>query len=507
MKPNAIKVKLVLCLSVPLIALGFTALYSALDWLLVEQTGWISLDVEVVDLWIPGALAAVLAVTLVSPRISLLKLNEARNIPFLFTVVAIATIAIPAVIAQLYIHAATGELVHVASADAIASEPRAKFYSADRICLDRNHAAAIPVIEPVGRNNENLSIALYLAVPLCSGGDVRIGINYQQTIGNRLSDSEKGAQYRAFLKRSDAQFGAEDSSRYTYLERIGPSAALRNFNKALAKDGIAGSPILLVPHTDPFDQRAGDKLAWMARALAIGSLLWLAMVLIAPVDRRKLTHPEMIEKREEKEKILLRLFLVPSRKYWSLPLLLDANLLVYLAMVLSGAGVASFQTDDLIAWGGNYGPADHGLGLLRLFTSQFVHGGLWHIANNLYGLFFAGLFLAPVAANARLVFAYLLCGLGGSVASLFVRPVTVRVGASGSIFGLFGILLALTAFGDKRLAGARQMIIMSPSPCWRWGWHSESVPSCLIAEKPGRPNAAHAPAAALRVRPCGWGLR
>jgi rhomboid protease GluP len=100
-------------------------------------------------------------------------------------------------------------------------------------------------------------------------------------------------------------------------------------------------------------------------------------------------------------------------------------------------------------------------------------------------LFFAGLFLAPVAANARLVFAYLLCGLGGSVASLYVHPDTVSVGASGSIFGLFGILLALTAFGDKRLAGARQMIFIN-------GAIFVGLNLVLGAITPGIDNAAHA---------------
>lgn len=121
----------------------------------------------------------------------------------------------------------------------------------------------------------------------------------------------------------------------------------------------------------------------------------------------------------------------------------------------------SFDRDELLAWGANYRPAIHGLGIFRLITSQFVHGGLVHLANNLYGLLFAGMFLTPVVVNGRLIACYLLCGLGGSIASVLAHPATVSVGASGAIFGLFGILLTLVLFGDTRLAKARKFIFIN----------------------------------------------
>src|SRR4051812_37156532 len=87
--------------------------------------------------------------------------------------------------------------------------------------------------------------------------------------------------------------------------------------------------------------------------------------------------------------------LMPNNQWYALPVLLDINILVYVAMVISGLGVVSFDADDLLNWGANYRPALHGFGLLRLFSSQFVHGGVMHLANNLYGLLRAGIFLGP----------------------------------------------------------------------------------------------------------------
>lgn len=154
-------------------------------------------------------------------------------------------------------------------------------------------------------------------------------------------------------------------------------------------------------------------------------------------------------------------FLVPRRDNYGLALLLDINIGVFVIMVLAGLGFVSFQPDDLLVWGANYRPAIHGLGILRLIFSQFVHGGVMHLANNMYGLFFAAIFLLPVAGNYRLIAFYLVCGLGASIASIIMHPATVSVGASGAIFGLCGILITLVLLGDTRVAAAKTLILMN----------------------------------------------
>ena len=105
-------------------------------------------------------------------------------------------------------------------------------------------------------------------------------------------------------------------------------------------------------------------------------------------------------------------FLIPGPASYGLQILLDLNILVFAAMVLSGLDPVSFDPDTLMKWGANYGPALHGLGLLRLVSSQFVHGGLMHLVNNIYGLLFAGRFLNPVIRNGQLILCYLIAGLG-----------------------------------------------------------------------------------------------
>jgi membrane associated rhomboid family serine protease len=75
----------------------------------------------------------------------------------------------------------------------------------------------------------------------------------------------------------------------------------------------------------------------------------------------------------------------------------------------------------------------------RLLTVTLVHGGLLHLGLNMYALWIVGPFAEALYGRTVYVAIYLLCALGGSIASyLFLKEPSV--GASGAIFGLFGLI-------------------------------------------------------------------
>lgn len=76
----------------------------------------------------------------------------------------------------------------------------------------------------------------------------------------------------------------------------------------------------------------------------------------------------------------------------------------------------------------------------RLLTVALVHGSPIHLAFNMYALYIVGPIVEALYGRALYVSSYLLAAAGGSVASyLFVE--NPSVGASGAVFGLFGLLL------------------------------------------------------------------
>lgn len=82
----------------------------------------------------------------------------------------------------------------------------------------------------------------------------------------------------------------------------------------------------------------------------------------------------------------------------------------------------------------------------RLWTVTLLHDNAnpLHLLFNMYALYLAGPIVEKLYGSARLVGFYLICALGGSLASFAFGDARFGVGASGAIFGLFGVLLIAT---------------------------------------------------------------
>jgi len=77
----------------------------------------------------------------------------------------------------------------------------------------------------------------------------------------------------------------------------------------------------------------------------------------------------------------------------------------------------------------------------RLVSPMYLHGGLVHFALNMLVFVKFGLPVERVHGFLRVAAVYLLSGVFGIMMGLALSPHTVKVGASGAIFGLFGALL------------------------------------------------------------------
>ena len=135
----------------------------------------------------------------------------------------------------------------------------------------------------------------------------------------------------------------------------------------------------------------------------------------------------------------------PAPGRWATPLLLDLNLVIFLLMVLAGVSALAPAGAALVAWGSNFSPLTLPGQPWRLLTACFVHAGAGHLLLNASSLLLLGLLAEPLLGSRRLALAYVLCGVGGSLASLWWhRAAGINsVGASGAIFGLYGVQIAL----------------------------------------------------------------
>ena len=78
----------------------------------------------------------------------------------------------------------------------------------------------------------------------------------------------------------------------------------------------------------------------------------------------------------------------------------------------------------------------------RLWTVTLVHADPLHLFFNMYALYLAGPIVERWYGSVWFLVLYLVCAAAGSVASFVFGGDVPAVGASGAIFGLFGVLLA-----------------------------------------------------------------
>lgn len=138
-----------------------------------------------------------------------------------------------------------------------------------------------------------------------------------------------------------------------------------------------------------------------------------------------------------------RALLFPKGSFFVTPILIWLNVFVYLAMVLGGTDWLLPQSADLMAWGANFRPLTLNGEWWRLLTCCFVHIGILHLVFNMYALFYIGSILEAILGRAAFLTAYLLTGIVASLFSLAWHEYVVSAGASGAIFGMYGVFLAL----------------------------------------------------------------
>jgi rhomboid protease GluP len=124
------------------------------------------------------------------------------------------------------------------------------------------------------------------------------------------------------------------------------------------------------------------------------------------------------------------------------------NVAVFLGMAFSGSTVMEFPAQELVQWGANVGAFTLRGEWWRLLTCVFVHGGLLHIAFNLWCLWDLGALSESLYGRWTFAAVYLVSGLGASLASVTWNPYGMSVGASGAIFGLAGALIAAFKLGE-----------------------------------------------------------
>ncbi|MBU2862617.1 rhomboid family intramembrane serine protease [Reinekea forsetii] len=136
-------------------------------------------------------------------------------------------------------------------------------------------------------------------------------------------------------------------------------------------------------------------------------------------------------------------YFVPRQGYIATPIILILNCAIFLALVVVSRSLDAFHPITLLKFGANYSKLVEAGQVWRLVSSIFLHLGLMHLLFNSVSLVILGRFIEPLVGSGLFIAIYLLTGIAGSTASYFFNQGVLSAGASGAIFGLFGVFIAV----------------------------------------------------------------
>ncbi len=133
-----------------------------------------------------------------------------------------------------------------------------------------------------------------------------------------------------------------------------------------------------------------------------------------------------------------------SRRPIVTQVLIAINVAVFLVETASGVPLNGCSGACGTVWthGVLFGPSIHiSHDYWRIVTGGFLHDGIFHIAVNMFSLYFVGMVLEPAIGRLNFAAIYVASLLAGSFGALLFQPDVPTVGASGAIFGIFGALI------------------------------------------------------------------
>ncbi|UYQ92953.1 rhomboid family intramembrane serine protease [Chitinophaga horti] len=155
----------------------------------------------------------------------------------------------------------------------------------------------------------------------------------------------------------------------------------------------------------------------------------------------------------------------PVPGYQVTPILITLNVLIYfmlgLTMVFTGNSFLWVHPQVLVQFGADYKLMTLGDQPWRLFSAVFMHASITHIFFNMYILMVLGVYLERIIGSWRFLAAYLICGFAASTTSIWWNDLLPSVGASGAIYGLIGVLLAMLSIKNLIEPVERQSLLIS----------------------------------------------
>lgn len=151
---------------------------------------------------------------------------------------------------------------------------------------------------------------------------------------------------------------------------------------------------------------------------------------------------EIIKKHNIKKGTINNKKVFDNFKYYPVTsILILINIIVFIITAIASRSILDINTTVLVDFGAKVNYLINKGQVWRFITCAFLHGGIIHIAFNMYSLFVIGTVIERIYGWKKYLGIYLFSSITSSLLGYILDPTTISVGASGAIFGILGAFL------------------------------------------------------------------
>lgn len=448
-------------------SLGFVGLYTFFHWLIIIKLELIQPKEFIINFVLPFIVSGIFVIFYFRKRIKLLEIREKAWDAY--TYICWILLFGPVIIGQVYFENNQGKLSDIEKPSLVDLKKQTLFYSIKHSTTLNKRGGLWVARTNADKSGSEIFITCYFVCPLVdtipseyykSGKfDAWIGVSFAERFSNGAFDDKKeqNRKINVFINSSILKY-EKYIYQTKYLRNLRNSDDRDEYYAAIERTNIYGEKkglLVLEEEKGSYETRSGNLQKWFLGILISANLIWFLFIFFPSLNKKELRKFGTVKENKRKKRDLrefLAIF-IPSRICWAPPIIWDLNILLFLVMVLSGVDIINPLSNDLIKWGADYKPLTTDGQWWRLLTSMFLHAGILHLLYNMIALFFIALFLESTIGSKKFMIIYLLTGLISSFTSLYFHESAVSLGASGAIFGMYGLLTALMIlkYLDKNL--------------------------------------------------------
>ena len=423
--------------------------YSFLIAVVLIPNHYFNLKEELFNLYIPMALPWVPLYFLMLPRFNLLQPRNAKaNLNFPLALFSWMVMFIATALAINYLQKATGKMEHLQSISEFEKKGSPQYCTLQNAFIWKKKIGHSNRIE-ISNKGGTLNYYTYITLPIFEKIEDTIKedcsywlvVEYHQSTSNRASQEIKAKALISFHEYIMRGLLATNFNQFEYLESLGNNELRKQSDNAIRQSILVRykDPLFFKASKEPFDKRFGNIVPGFFVTLIIGGLLIWTIIYF---NKLRSDDPDVLNSLQMEWDPINIETIKPREGFYSTPILVLLNVVVFLIMVFSGEGFISFHVSFLLRWGANHKLEVINGEWCRLLTNIFLHAGIMHLLFNMFALLYIGSLLEPLLGRTKFWFYYILTGIVASICSISIHAQAISVGASGAIFGMYGIFLA-----------------------------------------------------------------